>query len=72
MSYEIGFDRYQQITHQSRTQAMESVSTIFRESDSLTLQALTEWARSGVQTGLAGLVKIGLDILDKQAEGVNT
>lgn len=66
MAYEIGFDRYQSLTHQSRTQAMESVSAIFRESDSLTLQALTEWARSGVQTGLAGLVKIGLDLLEQE------
>jgi hypothetical protein len=68
MAYEIGFDRYQQITHQSRTQAMESISAIFRESDSLTLQALTEWSREGVQTGLAGLVKIGLDLLEQERE----
>lgn len=66
LEYERGFDRYQNITGQSRTQAMERLGEILLEADSLTIQALNEWAENGVNSGLAGLVKIALDLLEAE------
>jgi hypothetical protein len=64
-AFTMGFARFEAITGNSRTQALERIGGILNDFDDLTLRALDAAAVAGVHD-LAGVVRIALDLLETE------